>query len=105
MRKTNPICPAAPGGPPSTLRPRPRQACCAKQSQFAIFRPSRWTRQPPPYAGHTLANDTRIDCLPGEPACGKLTPRNKRMKRWRPRPRRNDPAADAVGQFTLEIVL
>ena len=38
---------------PSPLRPRPRQADCAKRSQFAIFRPTRWTGRPPLYAGRT----------------------------------------------------
>jgi hypothetical protein len=33
LRETNPICPAGPGGPPSPLWPRPRQADCAKRSQ------------------------------------------------------------------------
>jgi hypothetical protein len=63
---------AFPGGQSCDIGSMPR---FGKQSQFAIFRPSRWTRQPPPYAGHTLANDTRIDCLPGGPMCGKLRSR------------------------------
>ena len=32
---------------------RSREGNRAKRSQFAIFRPTRWTRQPPPYAGRT----------------------------------------------------
>jgi hypothetical protein len=37
---------------PSPLRPRPRQADRAKQSQFPIFRATRWARRPLPYARH-----------------------------------------------------
>jgi hypothetical protein len=50
-----PIRPAGPGAPPSPLDPpgSPLPRDCAKRSQFAILRPARWTRQPPPYAGHT----------------------------------------------------
>jgi hypothetical protein len=36
MCKTNPICPAGPGGTPSTLRPRaPAESGCAKRTQFS----------------------------------------------------------------------
>jgi hypothetical protein len=41
---------AFPGGQSCDIASMPR---FGKRSQFAILRPARWTRQPPPYAGHT----------------------------------------------------
>jgi len=51
--QNEPNLPGGAGRPPPRLDPpaSPRQADCAKRSQFAIFRATRWARHPPPYAG------------------------------------------------------